>query len=165
MKRLGHIFLVLFLGTKLTVGQIRTIEKLEIEIFQNSSYTAGQPINVTLTIRNPTDSMQTIEFTEAHKYHKKLPYPTCITATIKDDKEKSLCKYSSQYFLWSTIFTKDDFQYVDIKPNDKLTRHLEVTEIVSDCSCYQGSGLKSGTYFVSLSVHGRQTNELKIEVR
>jgi hypothetical protein len=148
MKRLGQILLWFFLGTTLTVGQIKTTGKLEMEISQNNSYTAGQPIIVTLTIRNPTDSTQTIEFTETHKYHKTLPYPTCITASIADDKGKSLCKYNSQYLLWSTIFTKEDLHYVDIKPNDKLTRDLKVNEIVSDCNCYQGIGLKSGIYFI-----------------
>jgi hypothetical protein len=165
MKRLGYILILFLLGTTWTFGQFETADKLEYRISKRDSYTAGQPILVTLTISNPTDSVKKIEFTETHKYHKTLPFPTCIAALIKDDKGGNQCSYSSQYFLWSTIFTKDDLEYVDIKPKDKLTRDLKVNEIVSGCNCYQDNGLKPGTYFISLSVHGRQTNELKIEVR
>ncbi|WKZ58814.1 MAG: hypothetical protein QY309_13155 [Cyclobacteriaceae bacterium] len=164
IKQSRQILLLLLFGTTLTYGQLETIDKLELKISQKGPYPAGKPILVTLTILNPTDSIQTIEFIETHKYHTILPFPTCITASLKDDKGRSHCKYNTQYFLWSTLFTKEDLQYVDIKPKGKLTRDLKVNEIVSGCDCYEGHGLKSGTYFISLSVHGRQTNELKIQV-
>jgi hypothetical protein len=165
MKRLGLTLIMLLFMTTLTFGQLGMTDKLEIKISRKGSYVAGQPIDVRLTILNPTDSVQIIEFTETHKYHKTLPFPTCIAASIRDDKGKSQCKYNSQYFLWSTLFTKEDLQYVDIKPKDKLTRDLKVNEIVSGCNCFQDKGLKSGTYFISLTVHDRLTNELKIKVR
>lgn len=165
MIKRGQILIALLLGTTLTYGQYKPLDKLEFKISQKEIFTAGQPIIITLTISNPTDSIQTIEFTETHKYHKTLPFPTCISAYINDDKGNTHCKYSSQYLLWSTLFTKEDFQYVDIKPKDKLTRDLKVNEIVSGCDCYKDRGLKTGTYYIALTVHGRQTNELKINVR
>jgi hypothetical protein len=165
MKLFGLTITLLLFGTLLTFGQVETVSKLDLKIFQRDSYAAGQPIFVTLTISNPTDSTQKIEFTETHKYHRTLPFPTCISASIKDDKGKNKCSYSSQYFFWSTLFTKEDFQYVDIKPGDKLSRDLKVNEIVSGCDCFQDHGLKSGTYYISLYIHGRQTNELKITVK
>ena len=165
MKLFGLIITLILLGTLSTFGQLETVSKLDLKISKRDSYVAGQPIIVTLTISNPTDSTQKIEFTETHKYHKTLPFPTCISASIKNDKGTNKCHYGSQYLLWSTLFTKDDLQFVDIKPGDKLSRDLKVNEIVSGCDCFTDNGLKSGTYYISLYVHGRQTNEIEIKVK
>lgn len=163
MIRLGHISIILFLGTTLVYGQLGT--GLEVQIKGKQFYKVGEPILVRLTVENRSDSLKRIEFTETHNYHKVLPYPTCITASLKDDNGINQCSYPSQYFIWSTLFDERDWKYVDLEPGDKIIRDLIVNEIVSGCICYQDRGLKSGTYLISLAVHGRPTNELKIEVR
>jgi hypothetical protein len=97
MIRLGHILIILFFGTTVTYGQIGS--GLEVQIKGKEFYKVGEPILVRLTIENRTDSSKRIEFTETHKYHKILPYATCITASVKDAKGISQCSYPSQYFL------------------------------------------------------------------
>ncbi len=166
MRQLGLIWIALMMPT-LALGQgFVNDDKLKIAIEKTTDiYKSGQPIVVKLTITNVTNSVQSIEFTEFHKYHKTLPYPTCISASILDSNRQNRCKSGTQYVIWSTLFSKEDSKYLKIRPNDSIIRYLTVNEIAYDCDCYQDNGLKAGTYFISLGVHERLTNELKIEVR
>lgn len=151
-------------NAKFDRGNLRGQFSLSIERL-SEWVAAGQPVVVRLVITNTTDSVQSLEFTETHAYHKTLPYPTCIAAHLLGENGKNHCQYPTQYILWATLFTKEDSKYIDIKPGAVIIRDLNINAIVSGCDCSQDKGLAPGTYYVSLSVHESLTNELKIVVR
>lgn len=139
--------------------------KIDVVISNVKDLVAGEPVMIKCEIINNTESTQKIEFTESHPYYKKLPYATCITSTIYDSNDSSLCRYGTQYIVWSTLFLDKDKQYITIKPKEKIVRELNISEISYDCTCDYRSGFKKGKYRIQVFVHSRPSNILEIEIK
>jgi len=139
--------------------------KIEVVISNFKDLAEGEPVRIKCEIINNTDFTQKLEFTESHPYHKKLPYATCITTTVYDLNDSSLCKYDTQYFIWSTIFSDKDKQYISLKPKEKIVRELNISEITVNCSCDYKKGFKKGKYKIQVFVHSKPSNILEIEIK
>lgn len=90
------------------LGQVRRFNideiapKIDVVISNLKDLVEGEPVIIKCEIVNNTNFTQKLEFTESHPYHKKLPYATCISTTVYDLNDSSLCGYGTQYILWST---------------------------------------------------------------
>lgn len=140
------------------------IPKIEVKISKTNNILEGQPVIVKCEITNKSKYRQKIEFTETHGADTKLPYATCITAKIFDSNDSSLCKYMTQYFVWSTLFLDRDKKYITLKPKEKITRDLIVSDVAIKCSCEYKNGFKKGKYKIQVYVHSVFSNILEMEI-
>lgn len=166
-----NLIIGLILITISCIGQVPNLNKneitpkIEVVISKVKDLNEGEPVIIKCEIINNTESLQRLEFTESHPYHKKLPYATCITTSIYDSNDSILCRYGTQYVVWSTLFLDKDKQYLKIEPNDKIVRELNISEISYDCTCDYKNGFKKGKYRVQVFVHSRPSNILEIEIK
>lgn len=153
-----------WLGAKKTVSSGGytggNVDNIELEIRPQKEYIEGEPIVVDLIVKNITTKNVTFLKNE-ELYYVEKGNGSYFSASLYNEYDL-LCKFPYEWDKKEKIAKEIDYEI--IKPKKSSEKKINITNIVFDCICEQGKGLKKGEYYLSLSYNRYYSNRVKIIV-
>jgi hypothetical protein len=137
-------------------------KNLRIDISSNMPrYSQGDTIFIKYRISNLSSDIQRIILKEYWSF------PMGMTASIRDSRDSSICKYPTRHMLSSQLYTENELMEFEkaIEPGKIFEGQVALQKIPVFCDRIKNNVLPIDSYKISLSFFGLISNTIMIKIK